>query len=134
MQSRHNNGNYVVRLDDIDNLLVINGNIVSEYYKNKNEDCMLIECDIDKQTIKVYWNGEDLLAIYPELVIESDIVDINENGTRFEGKSIGHVPCGYDFLYNEYNQLIYEGFFLDTKKMSIILLELSNILDIFIMV
>ena len=44
------------------------------------------------------------------------VIDLNENGTRWEGGSLHGNPFGFGCIYNEENQLIYKGFMYKGKK------------------
>ena len=44
------------------------------------------------------------------------VIDLNENGTRWEGSSLNGNPFGFGCVYNEENNLIYKGFMYKGKK------------------
>ena len=49
--------------------------------------------------------------------IESNcIVDISNNGLRWEGSCLNHSPFGYGSLYNNSNELIYRGIMIGNSK------------------
>ena len=47
---------------------------------------------------------------------KNDVIDLNENGERWEGSSLEGVPFGYGCIYNEDNNIIYQGFMLERMK------------------
>ena len=79
----------------------------------------VIECDIDEKWMKVRerkdeseeWNEMNLNGLK-----NHDILDLNENGDRWEGDSLNGIPFGYGCVYNSENQLIYKGFVFEGMK------------------
>ena len=79
----------------------------------------VIECDIDEKWMKVRerkdeseeWNEMNLNGLK-----NHDILDLNENGDRWEGDSLEGIPFGYGCEYNSENQLIYKGFVFEGMK------------------
>lgn len=47
---------------------------------------------------------------------EREIVDLDEDGTRWEGPAIDCSPCGWGRLFGKDNDLQYEGFLLGQEK------------------
>ena len=47
---------------------------------------------------------------------DSTVMNINENGDRWEGSSLKDNPFGYGCIYNSENQLIYSGFIFEGLK------------------
>ena len=80
----------------------------------------VIECDINEKWMKVKsrveeyseWNEMNLNGLK-----NHDILDLNENGDRWEGNSLNGIPFGYGCVYNSENQLIYKGFVFEGMKM-----------------
>ena len=79
----------------------------------------LIECDNQEKSMKVKTRGRDT-SEWNEMQLnelqKEDIVDLNENGERWEGDSLNHIPFGYGFIYNSENQIVYEGFVYGEMK------------------
>ena len=79
----------------------------------------VIECDIEEKWMKVRerkdeseeWNEMNLNGLK-----NHDILDLNENGDRWEGDSLNGIPFGYGCEYNSENQLIYKGFVFEGMK------------------
>ena len=79
----------------------------------------VIECDIEEKWMKVRerkdeseeWNEMNLNGLK-----NHDILDLNENGDRWEGDSLEGIPFGYGCEYNSENQLIYKGFVFEGMK------------------
>ena len=79
----------------------------------------VIECDIEEKWMKVRerkdeseeWNEMNLNGLK-----NHDILDLNENGDRWEGNSLNGIPFGYGCVYNSENQLIYKGFVFEGMK------------------
>lgn len=79
----------------------------------------MIICDIMNKSMKIMgklskkniWT--DLSSASPE---NDCIIDLSENGNRWEGSCIDGVPFGYGVLYDEDNNKIYEGFVYQGKR------------------
>ena len=101
------------------NWLKVNGNKYYQCEELENGIIREIECDIEEKWMKVrerkeeseYWNEIDLDGLK-----HHDIIDLNENGDRWEGDSLQHNPFGYGCIYNSENQLIYKGFIYEGLK------------------
>ena len=79
----------------------------------------VIECDINEKWMKVKSRVEEY-SEWNELNLNGlknhDILDLNENGDRWEGDSLEGIPFGYGCEYNSDNQLIYKGFVFEGMK------------------
>ena len=68
-----------------------------------------------------YYSARDKLLISAQPEIEGDIilngiVDLSDDGSRWEGSLKGSVPYGYGCLYDPMNRLVYEGYMAQEKK------------------
>ena len=73
----------------------------------------IVQCDIGKKWMKVYTQnnyGEKRKEIELSNVKEGDTLDLNEKGKRWEGSSLNGYPFGYGKIFNEDNNVVYEGF------------------------
>ena len=78
-----------------------------------------IRCNIDEESMQVWTKSQDSPEweeINMDGLKQGDLIDLNENGERWEGDSLKGKPFGYGFLYNSENQLIYKGFMYEGKK------------------
>ena len=79
----------------------------------------VIECDIEEKWMKVASRVKEC-SKWIEMNLNglqgSDIIDLNENGDRWEGDSLEGIPFGYGCEYNCENQLIYKGFVFEGMK------------------
>ena len=78
-----------------------------------------IQCDKDDKWMKVRERkaeDEEWIEISLDEVKHHDIIDLNENGDRWEGDSLNGSPFGYGCIYNSENQLIYSGFIFEGLK------------------
>ena len=95
------------------------GNVYSHSEIIDNDIIRIIECDKDEKWMKVKSHQSNSLEC-DELdfneVKKGIIIDLNENGERWEGASLKDSPFGYGCLYNENNQLIYKGFVFEGMK------------------
>ena len=79
----------------------------------------VIECDIEEKWMKVREKREnevDWKEIEDEDVKKGDVLDLNENGVRWEGDSLNGDPYGYGCIYDEENHIIYNGFMFEGVK------------------
>ena len=65
---------------------------------------LVIEADIRlKELLRV--NGEEMKAIQHNVVL-----DLNDDGERWEGDVLDNQPYGWGVLYDSENRMVYEGF------------------------
>ena len=94
----------------------------SHYYHSDllpNNTIQIIECDIQDNSMIVktrmksnpFGTETDLSEL-----CKHDIIDLSENGERWEGDSLKGQPFGYGCIYDENNQLIYSGFIFEGMK------------------
>ena len=84
-----------------------------------NNTVRVIECDIEEKWMKVKEKRKNKMGwIEMEYidVMKGDILDLNENGVRWEGDSLNGNPFGYGCIYDEENHIIYNGFIYEGKK------------------
>ena len=101
------------------NFLCINRSVYTQSELLPNGIIREIQCDKDDKWMKVRerkkenekWNEIDLDGL-----THYDIIDLNENGDRWEGDSLNGSPFGYGCIYNSENQLIYSGFIFEGLK------------------
>ena len=60
--------------------------------------------------------GEELNEMDLSELIENEIVDLNDDGRRWEGEVLKGDLFGYGCLYDEENELEYEGWMIEGKK------------------
>ena len=97
----------------INNSIYVHSELLSDY------SIRVIECDIQEKSMKVKTrnkNSSEWIEMNMDSFIKNDIVDLNENGTRWEGDSLNGSPFGYGRIYNPENQLIYKGFVFEGMK------------------
>ena len=101
------------------NYLCINRSVYTQSELLPNGIIREVVCDKDDKWMKVRerkkenekWNEIDLDGLK-----HYDIIDLNENGDRWEGDSLNGSPFGYGCIYNSENQLIYSGFIFEGLK------------------
>ena len=109
---------YPIGLKDVEYLRFKNG----VYFHSeilRSDVFQVIECDMNDKLMKVrtyrpkknQWEEMDLKEL-----IKGDIIDLSDNGERWEGDSLQHKPFGYGCIYNSENQIIYKGFIFEEKK------------------
>ena len=109
---------YPIGLKDVEYLRFKNG----VYFHSeilRSDVFQVIECDMNDKLMKVrtyrpkknQWEEMDLKEL-----IKGDIIDLSDNGERWEGDSLEGIPFGYGCVYNSENQLIYKGFVFEGMK------------------
>ena len=101
------------------NYLCINRSVYTQSELLPNGIIREIQCDKDDKWMKVRerkkeneeWNEINLNGLK-----HHDIIDLNENGDRWEGDSLNGSPFGYGCIYNSENQLVYSGFISEGLK------------------
>lgn len=79
----------------------------------------IIECDINDKSMKVRfcnWKEENWKEMDMSELQRNGVIDIDENGSHWEGDCMKGVPYGYGKLFNEENELIYKGFMYKVEK------------------
>ena len=67
----------------------------------------VIEVDIDSHEV-LRVNGEDVNEIE-----HAQVLDLNDDGERWEGDVLNNKPYGWGVLYDSENRMVYEGFRID---------------------
>ena len=101
------------------NLLSIQQSIYSQSEELPNNSTRVIECDIKEKWMKVREKREnevDWIEMDESEIKKGDIIDLNENGVRWEGDSLNGIAFGYGCIYNEENQVTFSGFVFQGKK------------------
>ena len=73
----------------------------------------IIRCVSDGKVIVVNGKDRQLLRVSGEYVngIEhGKVLDLSDNGERWEGDVLNNKPCGWGVLYDSENRMMYEGF------------------------
>lgn len=109
------NGSYVTQLSCYDNYLKINDDWVSEFEKDTKGVSTEIRCNLIDKKIRIFKNDEELKDV-STLSLYNGIIDLNSNGDRWEGSIVDGMPCGYGYLFDEDNNLIYKGFYYVDKR------------------
>ena len=95
-----------------------NGNVYvqSEIFTKGNR--RVIECNIEEKTmiIKTQNSIDEEWVKMDESGLKKDvIIDLNENGVRWQGDSLNGIPFGYGCIYNENNILCFQGFTFERR-------------------
>ena len=61
-------------------------------------------------------NEMDWIEMKDKDIKKGDILNLNENGVRWEGDSLNGIPYGYGSIYDEDNHIIFNGFMFEGKK------------------
>ena len=102
-----------------DDYLSICGSVYIHSEVLPDQSICLIECNSKEKLMKVMTRKDNMSewdAINIEAMKTGDILDLHENGMRWEGNSLNGSPFGYGCIYNQNNQLIYSGFIYNSMK------------------
>ena len=64
----------------------------------------VIEVDVDSHAL-LHVNGKDVNAVE-----HNRVLDLSDDGERWEGNVLDNKPCGWGVLYDSENRRVYEGF------------------------
>ena len=77
----------------------------------------VVLCNKEDKSMRV-WRGDCLEScreISCDDVQHSMIIDLDRDGSRWEGDAWNYKPFGYGCLYNKNGNLVYEGFYWENK-------------------
>ncbi|KAK8801565.1 hypothetical protein WA171_004705 [Blastocystis sp. BT1] len=93
------------------------GEEVIEVKENENEvELMIVNVLNHSMIVLKGLKGEELNEMDLSELIENEIVDLNDDGMRWEGEVLKGDLFGYGCLYDEENELEYEGWMIEGKK------------------
>ncbi len=101
------------------NSLVVDENMYYHTYRLETGDLRILTCNIEEKWMKINEmkkDKEDIEEVDLISLKKGVVIDLNENGVRWEGDSVNGLPFGYGCVYNENNELVYSGFMCDGKK------------------
>ena len=111
-------GLYFIGLSGVNSLLV-DENMYYHTYKLETGDFRIATCNIEEKWMKINEmkiDKEDIEEVDLVSLKKGVVIDLNENGVRWEGDLVNGLPFGYGCVYNENNELVYVGFMCDGKK------------------
>ena len=95
--------------------LCVEGDEMVYELNNENGDRILLQCNVDKREMEIQQEFGNSTA--GEIVLEKDtVIDLDNNGERWEGDSLNGRPFGYGKLYGNNNELKYNGYMFEGKK------------------
>ena len=99
--------------------LTVNGEWITSILINEVCQYRYIQYNIITKELKMSKKGDkgfDYTSISSSNTESNSIMDISNNGLRWEGSSLKNVPFGYGSLYNNDNKLIYRGVMIGNKR------------------
>ena len=87
---------------------LLSDGVIREIICDKDDKCMKVR---ERKEENENWNEIDLNGLK-----HHDVIDLSENGDRWEGDSLNGNPFGYGCIYNSENQIIYSGFVYEGLK------------------
>ena len=99
--------------------VIIEGEWIISVLENQNEGYTRIEFNINTKETKLKkkenwesnYNSVDLFIIQSK-----SLLDLSNEGMRWEGRCLNDTPFGYGILYNKYNEMIYQGVMIGNRK------------------
>lgn len=98
--------------------VIVEGDWIIKISKDTNNEWERIEYNTETKEIKIRKRGEDGVESYVVLneSLSYGVMDLNDEGMRWEGSCFDNTPFGYGRIYNNTNRLIYEGVMIGYKK------------------
>lgn len=75
-----------------------------------------IDCNLKTHEMNISKKNEDMSSFLPithSTIDSGTVIDITNQGLRWEGSSLNNSPYGYGSLINENNETIYQGFMIN---------------------
>lgn len=114
MDFKLNDGIYLTKRHPYE-VFEIFGDYVYEFIGHPIRSLTII-CNLRKRTMEVFRFYRSLSVVYPNSYFERGIVDLNDEGERWEGDTLDGVPCGFGKLFDEEGNLCYEGFLIGKMR------------------
>lgn len=114
MDFKLNDGIYITKEDSDDYLMIIGDSIIesSGSLFNQRNIC----CRLKSRSMGVCISSKSLELLYPDSHYENGIVDLDDQGRRWEGVTFNGVPCGFGKQFDEEGNLCYEGFMYGDRR------------------
>ena len=94
-------------------------NVYSHSEILKNGKIREIECDTEEKWMRIKERKQNKIE-WNEIALDGlkhyDIIDLSENGERWEGDSLNGDPFGYGSIYDSENREVYKGFMYNGMK------------------
>lgn len=92
------------------------GDVLIYEMKRENNDVIELECNISEKIMRIQVVIMRWIKKCKFNIVENDIIDLSDNGERWEGSSFKSLPFGYGSLYDSNNRLRYDGYMFEGKK------------------
>ena len=122
--SNHHNGHDVCQMlnmnlqsGELGGVLKRGDEVIEVRNENENEvELMIVNVKNHSMRVLRGSEGEELVEVDLSELKENEIIDLNEEGRRWEGGVLKGEVFGYGCLYDEDNGLEYEGWIIDGVK------------------
>lgn len=87
--------------------------------RNPDKSVIRLKCDLreKRMVLEKRERKKDAFTATDELnIVRGTVVDLNDNGERWEGDLLNTLPFGYGCLYTSENEFIYKGFMYEGMK------------------
>ena len=107
---------YVYSIGFDDEVLTDEGDVMTYTVKLRNGDTIKLICEISKATMEMEYYSFDPGKRGRLNIIFNYIIDLNDDGERWEGSSFNSLPFGFGRIYNSENVLKYQGYMFCGRK------------------
>lgn len=115
----HSEGHYFVKFGNPDLYLEINEKEVIQQEEMNNGMLLRVTCNIEKKTMRVMKKtafSKEFVEENKEPIIDGKSIQVDDQGTHWEGTVFNAQPYGFGCMYNESNKLVYKGFVYNGEK------------------
>ena len=106
----HQYADYSNKNDEMRELLVYDPYIVVNLFQQKKFRAFIVASTKSQKFLTVSVKAKEKWTTLNLSKTQFTIVDLNDNGDRWEGESLGTLPCGWGVYYSSSNTVTYVGF------------------------
>ena len=107
---------YVYSIGFDEEVLTDEGDVMTYTVKLRNGDTIKLICEISKTTMEMISNPLEARKRIKLDIKSNCIIDLNDNGERWEGSSFNSLPFGFGRIYSSENVLKYQGYMFCGRK------------------
>ena len=106
----HQYADYANKDEEMRELLVYDPFIAVNYFRRKNFSAYVVASIKSHKLLMVSVKTKDIWTPLPLSNITTQVVDLSDGGERWEGDTLGTLPCGWGSYYSANNTAVYTGF------------------------
>ena len=107
---------FVYKIGFEQEVLRVDGDVLIYTINSGCEKKIELQCNLSDRKMEIYSPTVDDYKRSKFDIVEKDIMDLDDNGERWEGSSFNDCPFGYGRLYNNENKLKYCGYMFEGRK------------------